>query len=127
MDADSANENQQAQKRYTVGIKVRALVEIYPTEFGGAKSVSAQDMAPDLAALELVEAQQTLRLIHSVSQAVQEVSLNIGQEESQPVSLHRVGEMWRLPFLPPVQSRQSTRPTPTVELAAGEHLVLRFS
>ena len=127
VDADSANENQQAQKRYTVGIKVRALVEIYPTEFGGAKSVSAQDMAPDLAGLELVETQQTLRLIHNVSQAVQEVSLNIGQEESPPVSLHRVGEMWRLPFLPPVESRQSTRPTPTVELAAGEHLVLRFS
>lgn len=125
VDAASARENQQIQHNYAAGAAVRALVEIYPTEFGGAKSVSSSNMGSGLSLLQVVEAQQTLRLIHNVTSGTQSVLLSDAQLAPHGTILHRVGEMQRLPFLPPVESTKAAPPAASAELLAGHHLVLR--
>ncbi len=120
VDPAAAKATQKKPTQYAKGARYDAAVEIYPTAFGGATAVRLIPSVSGLVGIELQEAQQTLRLLHNISDAAANYSA-----APAGAMLHRSGEKHRLAFLPEVDSVQHVNATASIAVPAGQHIVLR--
>jgi hypothetical protein len=120
VDPAAGKVQQKMPTRYAKGKIYHAVVEIYPTAFGGGESVKILPCPDGILGIELQEAHQTLQLIHNASDtAASFASALVG-----PV-LHRSGEKHRLAFLPEVDSVEAVPAAASIRIPAGQHIVLR--
>lgn len=120
VDAGASKVQQEQKTHYAKGTRFHAAVEIYPTVFGGAASVSVLPCPNGLIGLELKELHQTLQLIHNPGSTSATVTNELGAG-----TMHRSGEKHRLAFLPAVESVAPVAITAAATLSAGEHVVVR--